>query len=222
MGVITSGYFFWCLGIVIGQIYYLADAPFFRTKRIYAFLYGIVNLVIMCIGAKLLYIAENFEYVLANGVGFQGFSLFGAIMIHPLSCCLLSKIFKTKYEQVASFIIIPFLLMLGFYRFDCLISGCCGGISVNGFQIPTQIIESVFCFVLAVGYIYLTHRKKLLQGQCFNAFFVIYGIFRFLIEFARERTNIFLCFSPAHIWALLSIVIGVLLIFKRKIHRENN
>lgn len=214
MNIIESGYFFWILGFVIGQIYYLIDAPFFNEKPIRAFCYGVINLVVMMIGAKLMYIVENFVYVMQHGVGFQGFSLYGAIFFQLLSCALIFRIFKKDSGTVASFIVIPMILMLAFYRIDCLISGCCGGITAGGFKFPTQITESVFCLLLSSVFVALTHRKRLLRGQCFAWYFVIYGAFRFAIEFVRVRTNLFWVISLSHVWSLLAIAIGVLLILR--------
>ena len=211
MDIITSGYFFWIVGIVFSQIYFLIDAPFFKEKRLYAFLYGIINLIILSLGAKLLYIFENLNFVIHYGLTFSGFSLFGAIFFLPLSAFIVSLIFKKDYFNVASFITIASLIMLGFYRVDCWISGCCGGIMINGFKIPTQIIESVSCLLMATLFIFFTHYKKLYQGQCFYLFFLIYGLLRFIIEFFRVRTNLFSVFSISHIFALISIIIGIIL-----------
>lgn len=97
MDIITSGYFFWIVGIVFSQIYFLIDAPFFKEKRLYAFLYGIINLIILSLGAKLLYIFENLDFVIHYGLTFSGFSLFGAIFFLPLSAFIVSLIFKKDY-----------------------------------------------------------------------------------------------------------------------------
>lgn len=223
MNLVTSGYFFWIMGFVVGQIYYLIDAPYYGEKRINAFCYGLLNLVVMMVGAKIMYVIENFGFVLQNGLGFQGFSLYGAIFIQPLSCYLISLIWKKDIKKVASFVIIPMILMLAFYRIDCTISGCCGGITIGNFVFPTQITECVFCLLLAGTFIFVTHKKAMLNGQCFVWFFVIYGAFRFVIEFLRVRTNLFWVISVSHIWSLLSIGVGILLIAfnKKKINNKH-
>lgn len=216
MALYQSGVFWWVVGFLVGQIYYVAEARFYELKRYQAFLYGIVNLVMLCIGAKLLYIIENFSFVLKEGIRFSGFSLFGAIFIQLLSAKLISLIFKKDMWRVGSAIIIPFILMLGFYRIDCYRSGCCGGITIGNLTVPTQIIESVFCFSLAVAFTVITYKKHLVNGECFLWFYLIYGAMRFILEFFRTRTNVIGVFSPAHIWAALSIVLGIALLLTKK------
>lgn len=216
MDILTSGYFFWIVGFLAGEIYFFVDAPFFETKRPVALLYGLIDLVVLCLGAKLLYIVENPAAVLEYGLTFRGFSLFGAIFIQPLAVWIIARLFRKNYGEVASFLIIPFLIMLGFYRVDCFISGCCGGIAISGFVVPTQWIEACFVWMLAAIFIYLTHARDWRDGRLFDAFFAIYGLFRFVLEFFRVRDNLFSLFALSHIWAFLSLVLGILLILRRK------
>lgn len=223
LNLLNSTILFWVLGFIFGQIEYIIFAQYNKTKWYKAFCYGIINLLVMCLGAKLLYILENIDDVVENGIEFNGFSLYGAIFIQPLSALIISKIFKKKYLEIADFIIIPFLTMLAFYRLDCYRNGCCGGIEINYYIVPTQLIEFSFCLILAGIFTILSYKNKMKSGYMFAYVFVIYGIFRFIIEFFRDRDNLFFYFSISHILSLISIIIGViiLLIIKKCVVKEN-
>ena len=218
--LLSSGYFWWIVGIAAGQIWYLIGAPFYGAKRWQAFCYGLIALLVMGAGAKIMYLIENFSFVLENGVGFQGFSLFGAVFILPVACLFIARVFQKDVRAVQSSVIASSLLMLGFYRFDCLVSGCCGGISVGGRTVPTQIIEAVFCFALAAAFIALDLSHKTRAGQTYALFFLLYGAMRFVLEFFRVRTELFGAFSLSHLWALVSAAVGCFyLIYRRRERR---
>lgn len=204
------------MGIAVGQIIYLIDAPFYGLRRWEAFLFGLIALVVMAVGAKLLYLLENIPYVKEYGVGFFGFSLFGAVFILPLACFLIARIFRRDVRTVSSAVIVPSLVMLAFYRIDCTISGCCGGIVLGGVRVPTQLIECAFCALLALTFVVLERKDKLGRGVGFALFFVCYGAMRFVLEFFRERTNFFGPFALSHIWALIAVAAGIVMLVRMR------
>lgn len=217
--IYQSSYFWWIVGWIVGQIYFVIEAPFYNIKRWQGFLFGVINLIMLIIGAKIMYVIENFEHVLTNGITLMsGFSLFGAIFIQALSCLIIKLIFKKNFWQVASMLIIPFVIMLGFYRIDCYRNGCCGGISINGFTPPVQIIEIILCLTLAVSFTIISHKKNFKNGECFIWYYIIYGAVRFIICFFRVNTYLFWIISVSQIWCLISVAIGLTLLLYRKKH----
>ena len=213
-------YFWWIIGILVSLILYSLFSYDFKLKWYQGLAIGLINLVILAIGAKLLYIAEQLEKVINNGLSFNGFSLYGAIFIMPLAFYVNSKIFKLKSNNIALLSIIPLIVMLAFYRLDCYKNGCCGGILINGFRVPTQMIEAVSCLLLATIYYYFIYYKKNLNPNVYYSFYLAYGSLRFIIEFFRERENLFWLISISHIWSLLSIILGLILIIKSNQHKK--
>ena len=72
--LIDSSLFFWGIGIAAMLVVYVAIGGRYGLKRHIALLSGLGLLVAEIIGAKLLYIAENFSLVLETGLTFGGFS----------------------------------------------------------------------------------------------------------------------------------------------------
>lgn len=108
------------------------------------------------------------------------------------------------------------LLELAFYRIGCTCVGCCGGIMYGNIQIPVQPIEAVLDSVLAVALMVLYAKRKRKSGEQYLLYMSGYGIIRFILEFMRERKILFVGMSLSHIWALLTVTIGMVIIVRRR------
>ena len=90
-------------------------------------------------------------------------------------------------------------LFHAFGRIGCFLGGCCYGVestfgvvythslneSANGVRrLPVQLFESGYEFILFFLLSYLL-KKGLLKGKLFALYLVLYGIFRFFIEYFR-------------------------------------
>jgi phosphatidylglycerol:prolipoprotein diacylglycerol transferase len=77
--------------------------------------------------------------------------------------------------------------------------------------IPTQLIESIFLFILFFVFSYLLLKKKFKLNQ--SLYFICYGIFRFLIEYIRDDyrgTTILKIFTPSQFTAILLVAVGII------------
>ncbi len=119
-----------------------------------------------------------------------------------------------------------------FGRLGCLTAGCCHGAETDAWYgirmwvevdpvnhlydwrtvVPVQLFESIFLFILAGALFFLfykntgRHKFPLLPVYC-----VGYGIWRFLIEFARtddRGATVVSALSPSQLIALVLIVVG--------------
>ena len=90
-------------------------------------------------------------------------------------------------------------LFHGFGRIGCFLGGCCYGIEVpwgvtfthslnelaNGVpRMPVQLFESAYEFILFFVLRYLLKHNRF-SGRLFSLYLVLYGIFRFIIEYFR-------------------------------------
>ncbi len=85
-------------------------------------------------------------------------------------------------------------------RIGCFLNGCCYGtvsnlpwsIRINGQLVhPTQIYESLFCFLLFI-FLWVIRSRVRKEGDLFKIFLLIYSFFRFWIEFLRGDKVIFI------------------------------
>ena len=149
--------------------------------------------------------------------GFIGGLLFGFLYI---------KKNNLNFWKIADVIApsIPIAHAIG--RIGCFLRGCCYGIETTlpwGIQHlgeirhPTQIYSSIALFLI---FIFLSKQKykKSFNGSLFLTYIIIYGIFRFLIEFIRVEPRILLGLTGAQIVSIVLFVIAIFifLIFKKK------
>lgn len=222
---IDSSILMWCIGILFSFIFYIIYGKKLGISYLLSFALSILILLIEMIGAKILYIIENYSEFLENGFTFAGFSLLGVYFSIPLFTLIIVKIFKIHYLKTLDFIIIGVFIELGFYRIGCMLEGCCAGFITDwgipgsdGYRyFPTQIIESVLDIALAVFLFILLRKRKLQEGSLYLFGVLIYSLIRFILEFTRIRTNIFLEFSSSHIICFILIIVClILLIYNEK------
>lgn len=127
----------------------------------------------------------------------------------------------------------------GLGRIGCLMAGCCHGKQTDAWYgilmvkkqitvIPTQLFEAIFLFALCAFFLYRIWHKK-----SYNLFLymIVYGVWRFLIEYARDDyrgTTVVSFLTPSQFTAVLMVVggiallVGVVLLRKRgeKIHEN--
>lgn len=141
-------------------------------------------------------------------------SLFGAVAFMPAGYFLVSAVTKKKPSKVFDIFTICLLFTLMCARIGCIIRGCCEGRFIAGteFRYPTREIEIVFYIVMlaVLGRKVLNKEGK---GTIYPIYMIAYGIFRFIEEWFRTSSNMYM-FHKAHIWALLSLSIGLSIYFE--------
>lgn len=110
-------------------------------------------------------------------------------------------------------------------RIGCLMAGCCYGRETDSIigmylpavgktVIPTQLIESLFLFLLFAVLSVLFFRTKI---NCLYVYMIAYAVFRFLIEFLRDDDrgmSPIPGLSPSQFWSVLLFAAGIgLLLF---------
>lgn len=112
-----------------------------------------------------------------------------------------------------------------FGRIGCLFAGCCHGKVTDAWYgitmdylgekvVPVQLFESIFLFILGGVLLWLLLKKQTERKlPLFSFYCVFYGLWRFLIEFARgdERGATIVSFlTPSQLIALLLFIGGVI------------
>lgn len=171
------------------------------------------------------------EWVSSTGSTFLGGLIGGLAFFHLLYFLCGKFVLKTdehikEYNTIISVVIPAIVLAHAFGRIGCLFAGCCYGkltdawygisVYVHGVlekRIPTQLIESIFLFLLCAVLTYLLIKKN--NRHTVSIYMISYGIFRFLIEFIRDDERGSLgstIFSPSQLISMAMIVGGVILL----------
>ena len=187
------------------------------------------------------------SFSLRSGMTFYGGFVVGAVTF-LLYWFLVGKWTKLGNETVKHFndlsdmagCILP--LVHGIGRVGCFFAGCCHGAETDAWYgvmmggekvVPVQLFEALFLFVLAgvSFYSYFKLRKKVVNfPTLFPCYLIIYGIWRFVIEFARadDRGQTIIPFlTPSQLIAVLLIGTGIVYLIvwytlkKRKTKKES-
>lgn len=113
-------------------------------------------------------------------------------------------------------IVTPVAIMLG--RVGCVLQGCCLGrvcepawYTMNDLhgipRWPAAVVELLFNAVMLVVILCL-RQKKILPGQHFHIYLIVYGIFRFAHEFLRDTPQILGPLSGYQIAAAALVALG--------------
>lgn len=135
-----------------------------------------------------------------------------------------------QFNKMLSLIVPCIVIAHAFGRLGCLFDGCCYGALTDSFiginmwvqgewqhRIPIQLFESLFLFALFGVLIFLLVKKKCEYTA--SIYLIVYGAWRFFIEFARDDNRgssgiVFL--SPSQLTAILMLLAGIALIFLYK------
>ncbi|MBE6576769.1 MAG: prolipoprotein diacylglyceryl transferase [Ruminococcaceae bacterium] len=115
----------------------------------------------------------------------------------------------------------------GFGRIGCLMAGCCHGAHTDAWYgiympgvgdkvVPIQLYETIFLFALFALIVFRIFKKKTYNLSLYMG---VYGVWRFLIEYARDdyRGFTFISFlTPSQLTAVLMIIGSVVLFVVQK------
>ncbi|MCD6228047.1 MAG: prolipoprotein diacylglyceryl transferase [Candidatus Omnitrophica bacterium] len=233
------------LGVVAGYFFSLVqvkkegiDKKDFSDIVFWSLIWGFI-------GARIFYILLNFKFFLRDplGIGLSraGFVFYGGVFFGLGAFYILTRKRNLDFLKLADILVLALLLGHAIGRIGCFSYGCCYGKPTSSWigikfppsspagslgtkVIPTQLISSLA--LLCIFLVLWSKRKKTsFKGEIFSLYFILYGIFRFIIEFYRGDPRSYLGkFSMFQIISLGMIVIGALLwlLFQKRFKSSNS
>lgn len=181
-------------------------------------------------GARLFYVGQNFSYYAAHplkifAVWEGGLIFYGGALTGVFGFWVTLRKNKMPFWKSLDFII-PYLpLAHVFGRIGCFLNGCCYGKicdlpwAVRFPQVaekvhPTQLYEALFDLGL---FIFLVAKRKrvLFDGQIALLYFLLYGFGRYVVEFLREPTWLWMGLTFNQ-WLSVAIIVAATVLFKIK------
>ena len=142
-----------------------------------------------------------------GGFQFGNFSFMGALIFTPILIALTALILREDVLKAVSFSAVPICAMGVCMKIGCFMSGCCGGILLEGIQVPVQIIEAGISFIIFIVLLILEHKTTDL-GIMFPCYMMFYSVTRFPIEYLRDTPKDLLGMSMGQVTALIVFVLG--------------
>jgi phosphatidylglycerol---prolipoprotein diacylglyceryl transferase len=169
-----------------------------------------------------------------------GLVWYGGMVGVSLTIIYFAKVKKLPLWEFSDVIVPPAALGLAIGRIGCFLSGCCfGGACVAPWAVhyplthethglgvhPSPLFESASMFITAWGLAQL-YKHQRFDGQTTWAFFVVYGIVRFVLEYTRGDRLVWLPaldLSASQVISLLGVLLGaVMLVYLSKNKRKNS
>lgn len=168
----------------------------------------------------------KFEITANTGATFYGGLIGGAGVLFGAYFGVGHFIFKEKqhikhFNDITSSIACSIIGAHGVGRIGCLMAGCCYGMETDSFigiymvelgkkVVPTQLFEALFLFALCAVLSILLLKKHLKNEIAIYA--IVYGIWRFCIEYLRDdyRGETVVSFlTPSQLVAVIMVLAGI-------------
>jgi phosphatidylglycerol---prolipoprotein diacylglyceryl transferase len=213
------------LGIIAGMLFarkkYL-DIPL-RVKIFAFFICGIFAMA----GGKLFYLVfytKTAWYLIPIRM-FEiwrvGMVSVGGLTFLVITIAILCKYYKLNVMKVLNDIAPSLVIGLFFGRIGCFLAGCCYGsstnfalaIAMNNIHVhPTQLYSSFFDLIIFISLVIISYYTK----KVFAWLLILYGSFRFTIEFIRINPDIIFGLSNQQLWSIIMIILGLYILFRKK------
>lgn len=190
------------------------------------------------VGARLFYVVQRwdfFRYELLDifKIWQGGIVLYGGLIGGFIGFAVFIKLNKLSFLPLLDLFVPAMALAQGFGRLGCFLNGCCFGTECHfpwAVQFPfletkvhpTQLYEALFCFLLS-AFLYRLWKKRLATGTVALAYFMIYPIGRFFIEFLRgDQSRYLFNFTSAQWTSLILVSAAVLIVLARQPWKKYN
>lgn len=185
------------------------------------------------LGAKILYWLVEFRQVLADPHYLletlrEGFVFYGALLGGLAGVAIYAGKHKLPYLAFIDLFAPSLVLAHAFGRIGCFCAGCCygmecdcaisvtfpeGAIAPAGIpRLPTQLMESAFLFILSIVLVRMLKKEKVF-GVVTSWYMILYGVWRFIIEFFRADERGFIgALSTSQFISIFAVAAGVVLL----------
>ena len=203
------------------------------------FMMAVLALIFGFLGAKILYILQNWRSFLespASVLGSSGFLLFGGIVLGVLAVILYCRARHLSFLRYFDLMMPSVSLAQAFGRIGCFFAGCCYGketdawwgitftestFAPNGVSlIPTQLISAAGNFLIMLALLLFAKRAKKV-GDVGALYLVLYGAGRFCVEFLRENQHGWVGpLTTDQVFSLVCLAAGIILFIRNHKSRE--
>ncbi|MDP7422554.1 MAG: prolipoprotein diacylglyceryl transferase [bacterium] len=196
---------------------------------------AIIIITSSVVGARMLYVIIDWEYYWAQPLKIfnlpEGGLVFYGGLIGAIIGAVLFSLFRGRNFWVIADMISPGILLgQAIGRVGCFLNGCCYGQHTESWvgilfkgsaglvpRHPTQLYSAAANFLLVFVLLAIDRWFKRFPSSTFAWYVILYGTFRFLIEFVRDddRGGFFLgMITISQLISLAGIALGLVLIIR--------
>ena len=195
-------------GVLATVVLHCWRAKKYNLTTVQAITFSVVMASVGFLGSKGLYILEHLPGSLNSNFTIAGQSFYGLLFLVAICSVLLGHFWGLKVDERTDICAPPLALFMVFLRIGCMTAGCCAGIYLGNFQVPTQLIEAIANAGLLSLLLYYEAVDKW-RGIRYPGFMLLYGSFRFFIEFFRASEADICGLSKGQWLSLAAIFVGI-------------
>ncbi len=226
------------IGVLCAILFIRKHAPRIGVKPETSVDLAMATVISGFVGARIFYVAQHWDFFMNAPLDIfkiwqGGIVLYGGLIGGVLGFFVFIRINKLSFLPLLDLFVPAMALAQGFGRLGCFLNGCCYGIDSNlpwavrfpFFESkvhPTQLYEALFCFVLFL-FLFRLWKKTTVPGRVSSAYFLIYPIGRFFIEFLRgDQSRQLLNLTSAQWISILIFAITFLVFVKQMLGHGKN
>ena len=196
----------------------------------------LIAMIAGIVGARIFYVVQFFPHYRNNlwniiRIDQGGLVFYGGFILAIISIGIYCKISKIDFIRLLDFFTPAITIAHACGRIGCFLNGCCFGRPATGFLTvtypagsepnmrypgcsltPIQLIEASENIIAFFIFYQLARKTK--RGVAMSAYFISYGVLRFVNEYWRgDNPKIFGLFTPAQLIGIILIPSGLLLLF---------
>ncbi|MFH0985750.1 MAG: prolipoprotein diacylglyceryl transferase [Candidatus Omnitrophota bacterium] len=182
------------------------------------------------VGARIFYVIQNLPYYIAKPLKFfavweGGLIFYGGAIASFVGLWLMARKKKWPLWKILDFLTPYGALTQAFGRLGCFLNGCCFGKAcslpwavrfpeLSHAVHPAQLYEAFYDLVL---FVFLIKRRARIrfEGEISLLYFLLYGMGRYLIEFAREPSWMRMGLSSNQ-WLSVAIMVVSFIVFQSR------
>lgn len=226
------------IGVYIGGSLILRECKKFKLPENFIINMMLYTLIFAIIGARLYYVAFNWEYYGNNLIDIfkvweGGLAIHGGLIFGLITIILYTKKYKVNTFRMLDIIVVGLIIGQAIGRWGNFFNGEAHGMAttleflkslhlpnfiIEGMNIygvyyhPTFLYESLWCLIGFILLILFRKRYYNKIGQTTGLYLVWYGIGRYIIEGMRTDSLMLGDFRIAQIVSILFVVIGLIII----------
>lgn len=206
-------YVFHVLGFVSVFLFVVWYGKFVNiTRKQSAYIVLIVFPIVYFLMFVLYWMESGFKH-------FGGNNIVRVFIYIPLVGLLVTKIYKIEWKKVCALLSYCPLIVHGVSHFGCIFNGCCYGYSCDwgmynpmrkAVLFPLQPLEALTAWGI-VAILLLRQKKKnfVADGLEFPIMLILFGSTRFVWEFFRDNSKLWLGCSNLAFHALFMFIVGL-------------
>jgi len=226
------------IGVLCAILFIRKHAPRIGVKPETSVDLAMATVISGFVGARIFYVAQHWDFFMNAPLDIfkiwqGGIVLYGGLIGGFLGFSVFIRLNKLSFLPLLDLFVPAMALAQGFGRLGCFLNGCCYGIDSDlpwavrfpFFESkvhPTQLYEAFFCFILFL-FLYRLWKKTSVPGRVSLAYFIIYPLGRFFIEFLRgDQSRHLLNLTSAQWISILVMMISLLILTKHKFGHGKN